>query len=104
MGVHTTAGFAIRSSSSVRVATVDPNIHPVGIAPHARSRKRSGKMVTVTWLPMSVQHQLAARPRLIRSKLPKELADKPACDQTVNPAHQTSGVLFPIFNPLNNED
>ncbi|CAB1063332.1 hypothetical protein D1BOALGB6SA_8115 [Olavius sp. associated proteobacterium Delta 1] len=39
MGVHTTAGFAIRSSSSARVATVDPNILPVGIAPHARSQK-----------------------------------------------------------------
>jgi hypothetical protein len=98
MGVHTTAGFAIRSPSSARVATVDPNIHPVGIAPHARSQKQSGKTVTVTWLRMSVQHLRPARPRSIRSKLPKEPADKTARDQSVNPARPTSGATSQLTN------
>jgi len=49
---------------------------------------------------MSVLHQLQTRPRSIRSKLPKELADKPAFDQSVNPAHPVSGAA----NPLKIED
>ena len=86
MGVPTTAGFAIRSSSNATVATADRNFHPAGIAPHVRSHQWSGKTATVTWPLMWAQQLPLPRPRSIRSKLLKELADKPACDQSVNPA------------------
>ena len=93
-GVLTTTGFAIRSSSSARVAIAVLSSHPAGFAQPALNQLRNGKMVIATWRLMSVQRPRLQRPRSIRSRPLKEGADKFACDPMVNLAHDPGGVFF----------
>ena len=90
----TMAGFAMKQWRTATAVIEQWNFKLDGTVRHARIRHWNGKTETVTWHLTFPQLRQRKKWRSIRSKLPKELADKPACDQTVNPAHQMGGVFF----------